>query len=915
MKDERSSDLVRALGALHRAQSLDPTFPEARFNRALVLGHLHLRDQARQAWQDYLELDPISPWAGEARVRLRELGSRSLANMWREERPRLEAAVERRDFARVEEVVRRLPNRARVAVEEEALGLWGAAVEAGDTQEARRQLAFSRALGSALERVTGDAMVADAVAVIDRAVHEGPPSELERLAAGHSAFGGGLSLYRNQEGEAALPYLADAARLLREAGSPFAGWAEFYATACTHYADATEALAVFRRLETATDPDRYRVLGGFQSWMAGTVSNYLNRPEDALAAYGIARRRLASAGSQPETHGFLHVLFAETYEILGERDVAWRERLSALAAAANGGDTRRRHSTLYEAASAAARIAPAAAVDFVEEALQNAEAWGNAGALVEAYSLAGRTYAAVGRHEEALAAFDASRGHAARVGQGEQTEKIAMEAALVEGEMLVELDPRSAVKRLSTALETARRRSFLGFDHRMLAARARAWSALGDPDSAEEDLQRALALYEGVREELQSESLRLSYFEGAQDAFDAMIHLQAADRRSPSAAFTYAERARARLLLDMVEEQPGSAELPLPVDAAEVARRLPENTILVEYAVLPDRLLAWAFHGGIVEMHSFPRSSPELEREVSALRSAIERRADAAEVRAAAGALYETLLHPVLDGLPEGAPLVVVPDRFLSLVPFPVLVDRRRGRYLIEDRAVAVAPSATVYVTARERALEFRGLRTVLAVGDPAFDRAAHPTLPRLPGAAEEAAEVAGLYAGSELLRFERATPEAVVEAAAAHRILHLSGHALLAPGSPWNHRLVLAPGARGGSLVAREIAALILPEIELVVLSACRTLPGGPERESFHGLAAAFLAAGAPVVVSSLWEIEDRAARSLMNRFHRALVEGAAPADALRQAQLHLLRQSDPALASPAAWGAFEVFGGAIAH
>ncbi|MGD2116420.1 MAG: CHAT domain-containing protein, partial [Acidobacteriota bacterium] len=523
---------------------------------------------------------------------------------------------------------------------------------------------------------------------------------------------------------------------------------------------------------------------------------------------------------------------------------------------------------------------------------------------------------------EALEHLGDARDHALAVGQGEQAEHIAMEAALAEGEALVEADPRSAVDRLTAALESARRRSFPGFDDRMLAARARAWRALGNVDAAEEDLAAALEVSEGVRGELVSERLRLSYFDAAQDAFDAMIRLQADERASPSGAFAAAERARARLLLDMVGRDAGSVELPGPLGAAEVARRLPEGTVLVEYAVLPDRLLVWTVRAGSVEMTSLPRAAEDLARQVAALRSAIDGRADGARIRALAGPLYETLLRPALDGQPEGAPLVVVPDRFLSEVPFPALFDARRGRYLIEDRPVAVAPSATLYVSTRERLLRarragpFRGDRTALAVGNPAFDRRAHPRLDPLPAAAEEAAAVASLYPGSVLLLGDEATPEALVDLAPAHRILHVSGHAVIDPESPWNHRLILAPGSGGpSSLDARRIASLRLRGTELVVLSACRTLPGGPERESFHGLAAAFLAAGPPVVVSSLWEIDDRPTRALMLRFHRALAGGAAPADALRQAQIHLLRQDDPTLATPAAWGAFEAFGGAIAR
>lgn len=914
-REDRPADLVRALAAIDRALGVSPELSQARFNQALILGRLHLRGQAREAWQRYLQVDPSSPWADEARERAQALRSPSLAELWEAELPALHEAIARGDADAVREIVRRMPYRARVSVEEEALGRWGAAVEEGDAEEAARQLAFSRAVGEALAETTGDVMAREAVALIDRAAEQGPPGLLDLLARGHAAFSRGLALYRNQEGEAALPRFEESTRLLAEAESPFAGWARFYRTVCTHHAEVAETFAAFRRLDAEANPTRHPVLAGYDAWMVGTVANYLNRPEEALAELAVARDRLASAGAPPESHGFVHVLFAETYELLGEPDEAWRERVAGLAAGAEGGDRRRLHSTLHEAAGAAARIDPRAALPFVRELLKNDRAWANQGALVEAYSLAGRTFASLHRYQDALDAFASARERSSGVGRGAQSEQIAMEAALAEGEALVEVDPEAAVTRLTAALDSAEERSFLGFDDRMLRARARAQQALGDVDAAEGDLTKALAVYEGVRGGLQDERLRLSYFEGAQDAFDAMVRLQAEERRSPSAAFAFAERARARLLLDMVEDEPGSVELPRPMTATEVAGRLPTEVILIEYAVLSDRLLVWTFHRGSLEMTSLPVGAEELGREVVSLRSALARQADETEMRAAAATLYESLLEPVLAGLPEGASLVVVPDRFLGQVPFPILFDRRHGRYLIETRPVAVAPSATLFVTARARMQTFEGDLTVLAVGDPAFDRAAHPGLPRLPGAAEEAAEVAALYPGSDLLRYGDATPEAVVAAAAVHRIVHLSGHALLDPATPWNHRLVLAPGAGDGALDARTIAGLHLPETELVVLSACRTLPGGTERESFNGLAAAFFAAGPPVVVSSFWEVDDRMARALMIPFHRALRDGAAPADALRQAQLHLLRQGDSTLASPAAWGVFEAYGGAITN
>jgi tetratricopeptide (TPR) repeat protein len=65
--------LDKSLGSLERAIELDPKLPESRFNRALVLDAKGSREQAKQAWREYLELDPNSKWAEEAKRNLQHL--------------------------------------------------------------------------------------------------------------------------------------------------------------------------------------------------------------------------------------------------------------------------------------------------------------------------------------------------------------------------------------------------------------------------------------------------------------------------------------------------------------------------------------------------------------------------------------------------------------------------------------------------------------------------------------------------------------------------------------------------------------------------------------------------------------------------------------------------------------------------
>src|SRR6185295_13830918 len=75
----------------------------------------------------------------------------------------------------------------------------------------------------------------------------------------------------------------------------------------------------------------------------------------------------------------------------------------------------------------------------------------------------------------------------------------------------------------------------------------------------------------------------------------------------------------------------------------------------------------------------------------------------------------------------------------------------------------------------------------------------------------------------------------------------------------------------------------------DLVVLSACQTALGKEIRgEGLVGLTRGFMYAGAPRVVASLWNVNDRATAELMRRFYRAMLsEGMRPAAALRAAQL----------------------------
>lgn len=130
-----------------------------------------------------------------------------------------------------------------------------------------------------------------------------------------------------------------------------------------------------------------------------------------------------------------------------------------------------------------------------------------------------------------------------------------------------------------------------------------------------------------------------------------------------------------------------------------------------------------------------------------------------------------------------------------------------------------------------------------------------------------------------------------------------------------WRERA--ASGLSDGLLTALEVQSLDLWGTDLVVASACDTGLGDVRiGEGVLGLRRAFQQAGARTVVSSLWNVPDEQTTVLMPRFLELWLSGTPKADALRQAQLDLIRNlrisSNPLHreASPFFWAAFVCHG-----
>jgi CHAT domain-containing protein len=298
--------------------------------------------------------------------------------------------------------------------------------------------------------------------------------------------------------------------------------------------------------------------------------------------------------------------------------------------------------------------------------------------------------------------------------------------------------------------------------------------------------------------------------------------------------------------------------------------------------------------------------------------------------------LYRLLVAPIGPHLDQNLALCVAPDGVLQDLPFAALVSPESNRYLIEDFTLVVNPSASVFARALD--LTNRKQRSepepFLGFGNPRFDQQRFPGLQALPASEQELERIQSLYPHRLVLNRRQATESALLKHIGEYEIVHLATHSLSDKRSSMLSAIVLAEEhlsatkaaaqainsdgvALDGALQAQEIYNLKPERTRLVVLSSCRSgLGDGRRNEALGGLAQAFLVAGVPAVVASLWDIDDDSAAVLMEKFHAGRrVKKMAFGQALRQAQLSFLQTSSVKKRHPFFWATFIVTGNGLAE
>ncbi|MEM6502114.1 MAG: tetratricopeptide repeat protein [Cyanobacteria bacterium P01_C01_bin.89] len=458
------------------------------------------------------------------------------------------------------------------------------------------------------------------------------------------------------------------------------------------------------------------------------------------------------------------------------------------------------------------------------------------------------------------------------------------------------------------------------------------YAALEEYPKAEAKFRESVAVLEAVERDLPTaDQSRIAFFETQSYIYSFLQGTLLAQGKA-GGALEIADRSRARSLAQFLN--PSTTEQPRsPLNLAQIQSMAREkNATLIAYSINYEQLNIWVVDpSGTVTLRqgdpaaaglSFEAIASQIQRsasapvDISGFFSQEQFRISLSSLRGGEGSAwrgepkdlkraYQLLIEPIEDLLPDGESgnrLIIVPHRELGTVPFSALIDGG-DRFLLDRYAITVTPSLDILNAVQQKSPTTTG--SPLIVGNPS---PMPEQLSPLPGAEVEAQDIATALKTTPLIG-NQATEATVKQRLENASILHFATHGIVANSDRdiQGNWLALAEtgGGEDGKLTLAEIFNSNL-NAQLAVLSACNTVSGEVTGEGVLGLARAFLKAGVPTVIASLWQVPDEQTRILMEAFYQELLAGRTYAEALRTAQLKVRAQST----NPRNWAAFMVIG-----
>lgn len=425
------------------------------------------------------------------------------------------------------------------------------------------------------------------------------------------------------------------------------------------------------------------------------------------------------------------------------------------------------------------------------------------------------------------------------------------------------------------------------------------YSTQGNWSEAKDHFYRSLELVEQVRTKVTSAAARMGFLATVTYIYDNAILLALA-MKDYQALFHYMERSRSRSFLDTLAlgtiEKFQELEV-VPMNLRELQETLPHDALVLNYYTT--RFVP-SPHGDLSRRHLDNRLIYPEEKTIliavtphtmiafdvdlapsllltATLSQVTEDHFLSIEVRQA---LYNKLILPVHELLQRQQRLYIIPHGPLHYIPFHALL-APDGDTLLRDEGpeFTYAPSATILFR-QLRTREERAIHSCLAIGYNGDQETA------LHFAEEEAAYIARM-ANGQALTGAAGKKTLLYQLAPNYRALHFSCHGQFEPDAPLESSLHIG---KDEFLTGQEIMDNLRLNCELVTLSACESGLSRVHRgDELYGLVRAFMYAGTPAILATLWRVDERTTLILAEKFYELVQQGVTYARALKMAQLYL--------------------------
>lgn len=241
--------------------------------------------------------------------------------------------------------------------------------------------------------------------------------------------------------------------------------------------------------------------------------------------------------------------------------------------------------------------------------------------------------------------------------------------------------------------------------------------------------------------------------------------------------------------------------------------------------------------------------------------------------------------------------ITIIADGVLQYIPFEALLTSK-GEYLIKSAEIRYNYSLSSAAQSQQNNTNISG--NFIAIAPTKF---LNDQFGALETSSEELELLSNIFDANHF-QYEEATKKCFKEAYGNYKIIHLSTHGGINNTIPWM--------AFYDEKMTLDELYFTKNQSELVVLSACKTSDGELKKgEGVMSLARGFFNSGAKSVVSSLWDINEKASNDIIQEFYKNISSGDTKSEALQKAKLNYIEKNkNTSEASPYYWSGLTITG-----